>query len=202
MTPAPVTTAAPWWVAPAVIAALVALAGVVASLLVNGRRSRVDRQRQRFSDAFGDVAAYREFPYVVRRRRHDEPEAERARISSELAAVQQRLNHHRATLPVESRRVGAAYAELVDATRRVAGAEIHKAWDLVPITDDAHVHVTIDLSGIDAPQSRYLLEVRDHLALTPAVLRRLVRWCVTAPGARWRRFTDAAPASTTAASPP
>ena len=202
MTPTPAATAAPWWVAPAVIAAIVALAGLVVSLLVNGRRSRVDRQRQAFGDAFGDIAAYREFPFVVRRRRHDEPEAERARISSELGAVQQRLNHHRATLQVENRRVAAAYAALVEVTRQIAGAEIRKAWDVAPITDDTQVHVTIDLSGIDAAEARYLLEVRDHLALTPAVLRRLARWCLAAPARKVALAHRTGTGATTAGSAP
>ncbi|MGH9157034.1 MAG: hypothetical protein ACRD1K_14610 [Acidimicrobiales bacterium] len=47
----------PWWVAPAVIAALIAGVIAVITLMVNGRRARADRQRELFGAAFGDVSS-------------------------------------------------------------------------------------------------------------------------------------------------
>src|SRR5687768_3270196 len=102
-------TAEPWWFARAVVAALVAALVGIITLAVNGRRARNDRQRQLFASAFGDIAAYCEFPYIVRRRRHDAPEEERVRISTELSEIQRRLNHNRAVLQVEAPRVARAY---------------------------------------------------------------------------------------------
>lgn len=173
MNPAP----DPWWVAPAVIAA--AIAGVIAvlTLVANGRRARADRQRELFGMAFGDVSSYCEYPYIVRRRRHDLAEEERIRITTELSEVQRKLNHNRATLQVEAPRVARAYAALVDATRRIAGAAIHDGWNMAPITADSNVHVNdVNLSGIKPYEDAYLTVVADHVALTPWWLRVAARW--------------------------
>lgn len=186
----PAATAAvstPWWFAPAVIAALVAAVATIATLIVNGRRARVDRQRTAFADAFGDIEAYREFAYIVRRRRHDEPEAERSRISAELSAVQQKLNRHRAVLRVDAPRVAVAFAAMLDATRRIAGAAIRDGWNTPPITADRDIHLTLDLSVIEPFQDRYLEAVADHLALAPWWVRASGRWLRRTPGRGWRR---------------
>lgn len=171
------TTSDPWSVAPAVIAAL--MAGVVAAvtLMVNGRRARADRQRELFGIAFGDVSSYCEYPYIVRRRRHDVPEQERIRITTDLSEVQRKLNHNRAILRVEAPRVARAYDVLVDATRHIAGAAIHEGWNLAPITADTGVHMTdVDLTGIVPFEDIYLTAVADHLALTPWWARTVTRW--------------------------
>jgi hypothetical protein len=173
MTPTP----DPWWVAPAIIAAAIAGAIAVVTLLVNGRRARADRQRELFGAAFGDVSSYCEYPYIVRRRRHDEPEQERLRITTELSDVQRKLNHNRAVLRVEAPRVACAYDTLVTETRRIAGTSVHAGWNLAPITTDTGVHVTdVDLTGIKPSEDAYLTAVADHLALTPWWARTAARW--------------------------
>ena len=58
MTPTP----DPWWVAPAIIAALIVGVIALVTLMVNGRRARADRQRELFGTAFGDVSSYCEYP--------------------------------------------------------------------------------------------------------------------------------------------
>lgn len=174
----------PWWIAPAVIAALVAATVGIITLIVHGRRARTDRQREVFASAFGEVSAYREFPYIVWRRRGDEPDAERQRISTELIAVQSRLNQNQALLRVEAPRVARPYAELVAATRRVAGAAISAGWDREPITNDSGIHIAdVDLSGLVAFEDRYLAAAADHLSLAP--------WWVCSTG-RWLRSRLAA----------
>jgi hypothetical protein len=173
MTPTP----DPWWVAPAIIAAVIAAVIAVVTLIVNGRRARADRQRELFGAAFGDVSSYCEYPYIVRRRRHDEPEQERLRITTELSEVQRRLNHNRAVLRVEAPRVARAYDTLVTETRRIAGGSVHAGWNLTPITTDTDVHVTdVDLTGIKPSEDAYLAAVADHLALMPWWTRTAVRW--------------------------
>ena len=168
--------ASPWWVAPAVITGLLTVMLGVLTLYVNGRRARNDRQRQLFAAAMADVNAYCEYPYIVRRRRHHELDAERTRITGDLSGIQQRLNHNQAILLVESPRVAVAYAALVAETRRVAGAAIKEGWNLPPIAGDAQVHVLdVDLSGLEPFQRAYLVASADHLAITPAPIRRLVR---------------------------
>ncbi|WCO67957.1 hypothetical protein PO878_04370 [Iamia majanohamensis] len=173
MTPTP----EPWWVTPAVVAAVIAGVVALVTLIVNGRRARADRQRQLFAAAFGDLSSYCEYPYIVRRRRHDEPEQERLRITTELSEVQQKLNHNRAVLRVEAPRVARAYETLVTETRRIAGASIHAGWDLTPINTDSGVHVTdVDLTDIKPFEDAYLTAVADHLALMPWWARTTVRW--------------------------
>ena len=54
----------------------------------NGERERLTRSRDVFSKAYAAVQGYKEFPYVIVRRRKDTPEEERIRISSELRRVQ------------------------------------------------------------------------------------------------------------------
>jgi hypothetical protein len=191
MTPTP-AAGDPWWLAPAVIGAVVAAIVAAITLIVNGRRARSDRHRELFAAAFADIGRYCEFPYIVRRRRHDVPEEERVRISSELSDVQRKLNHNRAVLRVEGPRVAQAYARLVDATRDVAGGAIRDGWNLAPVTSDAGVHVTdVDLMPIKAYEDAYLAAVADHLALTPWWLRAGCRWLAGRVAIAWRsRRTD------------
>ncbi|MDP9335749.1 MAG: hypothetical protein M3Q30_20920 [Actinomycetota bacterium] len=160
----------------AVVAAIVSAVVALATFALAGRRQRLDRQRQVFADAFATCTEYREFPYIVRRRRADDGHGERARISTELSAVQARMNQYVARLRVEAPRVGAAYRELVAQTRATAGPAIKAGWDLPPASSDADVHVTdVDLSAIDPFDDAYLLAVADHLAISPSWARRVVR---------------------------
>lgn len=182
MTPTPDS----WWVAPAIIAAVIAGVIAVVTLIVNGRRARADRQRELFGAAFGDVSSYCEYPFIVRRRRHDEPEQERLRITTELSEVQRKLNHNRAVLRVEAPRIARAYDTLVTETRRIAGASIHAGWNLAPITADTGVHVTdVDLTGIRPSEDAYLSAVADHLALMPWWARTAARWVGRQVSAVW-----------------
>jgi len=178
----------PWWVAPAVIAAVIAGMVATVTLMVNGRRARADRQRQLFGAAFADITCYCEFPYIVRRRRHDAPEEERVRISTQLSEVQRKLNHNRAVLRVEAPRVARSYGKLVDTTRLVAGAAIREGWNLAPITADTAVHVTdVDLSTIAPFEDAYLEAVADHLALSPWWARSAARRVAARPTFRGRQ---------------
>lgn len=182
------TATGPWWVAPATIAALIAGVVAVVSLLVNGRRARMDRQRQLFGAAFGDITSYCEFPYIVRRRRHDTPEEERVRISTELSEIQRRLNHNKAVLLVEAPRVARAYAALVETTRQIAGRAIRDGWDLSPITVDNNIHVVdVDLTPITPAEQRYLTAVADHLSVAPWWTRAAVRWLKMSVAQTWAR---------------
>ena len=191
MNPAVSTT--PWWVAPAIVAAIITGCIAIVTMIVNGRRSRTDRQRAVFADAHGDLAAYSEYAYIVRRRRHDQPEAERARISTGLSEVQQRLIRHQALLRVEAPRVARRYDALVAETRRVAGGAIKAGWDRPAITSDTEIHVTdVDLTPIKPFEDAYLQVVADRLSLLPWWLLAAVH----APGRIWRRRTST---STTAA---
>lgn len=169
------TTANPW-VGPAIVAAVVSGVVALVTVALAGRRERKDRHRVLLADAFAKCQLYKEYPFIVRRRRSDdEAAADRSRISQELNLVQVALNDYKARLKVETPYIAQAYDALVGATRRVAGAEIHRSWDLPPTAgDDQHI-ADIDLTELGDWESHYLEHVKDHLSLWPYWACRTVR---------------------------
>jgi hypothetical protein len=164
------------WVAPAIVAAVVAAAVSLTTFALTVRRARLDRQRQVFADAFEAVMEYREYPFIVRRRSKDEQAKERARISGELSKGQARLNGFKARLRVEAPEVGKHYATLVAETRRVAGPMITEAWNTEPVEADSQVHNPgWDFSPLDDYDDAYVQVVTDHLGWVYAPLRQKVR---------------------------
>jgi hypothetical protein len=164
------------WIAPTIVLSILALVVSVATFFVAGRRARLDRQRQLFGDAFAAVMAYREYPFIIRRRNPDEVTKERQRISADLSDLQAKLNGFKGMLRVEDPYVGERYVELVDATRRVAGALIKEAWNTDPVGEDHLVHnPSWDFSELDKYDEAYLRAVADHLAWMYTPLRRKVR---------------------------
>lgn len=156
-----------------VIAAAVAAAGSLALWVLNAwftdRRENIARQRDTFSKAFAVSVAYQEFPYVVRRRRHDEPEKERLRISDQLRHLQQELAYYAAWISTESPSVGQKYEDLISAVREVAGGYIRDAWASTAAQTDSEMNITdIDLSGLHGAEVAYITAVRDHLSPLPA----------------------------------
>ena len=175
MIAAPATPeAAAWWVAPGIVAAAIAAAVAIITLAAQTRRSSLDRQRELFADAFADVAAYCEFPYIIRRR-HDDGE-DRLRITNEFSTVQQSIEKHRAILRVESPHVSAAFEALVTATRTIAGGAARDGWEQPVRGANVRPNIEdVDLSGIEPAQDDYLEAVSDHLSTWPAWLRRSAR---------------------------
>lgn len=150
---------------PAIVAALVAAAVSLTTLWWNSRKSRLDRQRQLFADAFYPCIAYREFVYVIRRRRADDVSVERQRITGELSEIQKKLSYFKAILRVEAPRVSDRYDGLVAETKRIAGPQISKAWDDLPAGDDRDVHIEgVDFAELKPFEDAYLQAVADHFA--------------------------------------
>jgi hypothetical protein len=138
------------------------------------RRSREEeraRIRGTFAAAFEAYTAYKEFPYAIRRRRADDPEGERIRLSEALRAVQEKLSYYLAWTQAESAEVGQQYAGLVAEARRVAGRAMHDAWNDPPQATDPEMNIPpeiIDLRELEAAEDQYMQAVRDHLSsLTP-----------------------------------
>lgn len=153
---------APIWES-ALVAALVASAVSLTTLWWNSRQSRLDRQRKLFAEAYAAVAEYREFPFIIRRR--DSTGMDRSTIHRDLSRVQVALHRYEAMLRVEAPTVAAAYARLVAETRRIAGAEISKAWDLPAAADDGDMHVAdVDLSPLDSHESAFLAATRNQFS--------------------------------------
>lgn len=149
------------------------LAGAV-NVWMARRRSREEeraRIRNTFAAAFEAYTAYKEFPYAIRRRRPDDPEAERIRLSEALRAVQEKLSYYLAWTQAESAEVGQQYDRLVAEARRVAGGAMHAAWNDPPRASDPEMNIppeVVDLRQLEAAEAQYMQAVRDHLAsLTP-----------------------------------
>jgi len=149
----------------AVIAAVIA-AGI--SLWLARRRSLEEERshvRTNLAEAFQAYSKYKEFPYAIRRRRHDEPAAERVRLSEAMSGVQARLSYSLAWTAAEAPIVGQKYAALVDELRRVAGRAMHEAWLAPPITIDAGMNIpsaVVDLSSLKPHEDAYLEAVKSY----------------------------------------
>lgn len=151
-------------VGPAVTAAVVSALVSFLALWITGRRDERRRRRELFAEAYATCSAYREFPYVVRRRRHDQPEEERLRISEELRRIQERLSFFLAWTRIEEPDVGKAFDQLVRDLRAVAGSQIADSWNRPAITDDASMNIAdVDLSGLRASDDEYLEALARHV---------------------------------------
>ena len=160
----------------AAITAAVSIGIFVLTHWWSGQRERLTRSREVLSKAYSVVQEYKEFPYVIRRRRTDAPEEERVRISSELRRVQADLAFYSAWLMTESPHVHHSFSELLDQLRHVAGAAMHEAWLEPAAADDSAMNMPdMGLSDLTPYESAYLEEVVDHLSLWPRSLRRKFR---------------------------
>jgi len=153
---------------------LAAMIAAAVNIMLARRKSREEeraRLRDRFAQAYGAYAEYCEFAYAVRRRRRDDPSAERVRISEDLRKVQARLSAHEAWVKLESETVGMAYTKLIQQMRNIAGGAMRQAWIGEPATSDAGVNIlpeTIDLSPLKPYETAYMDAVAAHLrALAP-----------------------------------
>lgn len=161
-----------WWLLTVFVSSAVVAAGISAwaSARLTRRKSREEeraRVRTVFAEAFEAVAAYKEFPYAIRRRAGDEPARERVRLSEELRAIQTRLTYYSAWIHAESTTVGDAYDMLVTELRKVAGQACHDAWEADPITDDKDMNIgpdLVDLSSLKDHEKAYTTAAESYLA--------------------------------------
>ncbi|MET7423621.1 hypothetical protein [Dactylosporangium sp. NPDC005555] len=155
----------------ALFAALLSACVAVWTARRKGREEERARQRDLFAAAFEAYAAYKELPYAIRRRRHDEPAAERIRLSETIREIQGRLSYFLAWTAAESSIVGDTYATLVRELRKTAGGAMRQAWLDAPIQDDHAMNIplaVIDLAALTPLEEAYSQAVRDHLvALSP-----------------------------------
>ena len=166
----------PWPVVGAVIIGAVSFTVFVLTNWWNGERERLTRGREVFSKAYAAVQEYKEFPYVIVRRRKDTPDEERIRISSELRRVQADLAFYSAWLMTESRHVHRSFSELLEQARKVAGTAMHEAWLQPAAAEDSEMNtLKLDMSALASYECAYLEEVVDHLSLWPRWTRRLLR---------------------------
>jgi hypothetical protein len=146
-----------------VIVGVVAATIAVALAVTERRAARIDRKRQLFAEALGDVLKWTEFPYRIRRRA---PGGESAHeIATAMHDLQTRLAHHRSWLRLESPSVSMAFDDLLAQARELAASQIREAWDAEPVLDSAGMNLgdefRVDLTAeIDA----FVAEVRRTLS--------------------------------------
>ena len=160
----------------AIITAGASVAGVIVTLLWNSRAARNERQRDQFSTALSTVLEYWEFAYIVQRREPGDSGSNRARISTDLNRVQRELAHHTAWMSTGPGRIRKAYERLVLEARNVAGSSMHDAWNADPSADDSSMNVEkLNDTSLRQFEAAYVTDVKDHIAITPAIIRRLAR---------------------------
>lgn len=126
---------------PALIAGAVALAVAFLSPAFTAAAERRLRKREALAKAVGALAAYREYPYVIRRRDEDDQAAERRRISTEIMQVQRELTEASIWIGAEAPILYGEYVAAVKDHRRIAGALMNEAWRTPASTDDADMNI-------------------------------------------------------------
>jgi hypothetical protein len=128
----------------AVLAPGIALVLGVITLFISGERAERQRRRELHARALAATIAYAEMPFAIRRRRSEAEHrsSERVRLTTRFSEIQAEISVCVALLEAEGDRpVSAAYRELVQATRDVAGAAARAGWNDEPITRDSDVNM-------------------------------------------------------------
>lgn len=150
----------------AVFAAL--LTGTFNIILARRKSREEERSRVRtvFAEAFAAYAAYKEYPYVIRRRNAEKPGEERVRISEQVRHTQERISYFLAWTQAESKPVGETYAALIRQVRASAGVAMTEAWQASAITEDADMAIPtslVDLGDLRPHEAAYSKAVEKHL---------------------------------------
>lgn len=160
-----------------VVVALIGLSGVLWTLWVNGDRAERQRRRELRARALEAVLAYREMPFMIRRRRSETEErsAERVRLATHFSEVQAELATCENLLVADGPDwLAQEYQELVSITRSTAGRESHEAWKVDPITEDVDMNMP-DLFGRLKPLNDGIDRFREHIAWAGKTRRARVR---------------------------
>jgi hypothetical protein len=174
-------------------AALIAVSGVIVTLLFNAAKSRRDALATLYADALGAVAAYLEGPYRILRK--DGENATRFAITSKLSDVKTSIDHNQALLRLHARDgVADAYDAFVMAAKVEAGKQMQTAWEAPPVTTDEGVNLRVALPRGDSEAARDRL-----LAVMQADLSR--RWYSRSSKERYDEAVQAV-ADATPALPP
>lgn len=123
---------------------LAGLAGVTATLAVNGYRDERQRRRDNHARAIEAVVAYSEMSYRIRRRRNepDQASSERTRLSDAFSEIQAELASCEATIRADpDPHIRVAYERLVTALRQNAGLLVRDAWSMTPVADDGAMNM-------------------------------------------------------------
>ena len=148
----------------AVVAAIISSSISLLLQYSSSYRQDISRRRELYAKALAACAAYREFPFAIRRRRQNDLEGERLRLSEAIRQVQQDLSFYAAWIESESVAVARAYRALLTETRRVAGGYMRDAWNAPAPSTDAEMNIEgISYAEITPLETGYLAAVREHL---------------------------------------
>ena len=174
------TATVPVEITVAAIGAAASVFAAASSVLVTNVKERRNRKRDTYGQAFRAVAMYKEYPYIIRRRRGGDASIaadERARISVELQKVQEDLSYFTGWVGTESPRVASSYRELVRRTREIVGWQMHEAWLAEPNTTDLGMNMQdLGLQDLAPYEERFLSAASNNLVSTPT------RW--------WRQMSN------------
>lgn len=150
----------------AVVAA--AVAATVNVWLARRKSREEDRARVRttLAEAFQAYAAYKEFPYAIRRRRADVPAEERVRLSEALRGVQARLCYYEAWTSAEHESTGIAYKTLVTQVRIIAGGSMREGWTQPALDNDPGMNIgpdVVDLSELNQYEQAFIEAAAAHV---------------------------------------
>lgn len=123
-----------------VLAAALAVVGVVVTIFTTSKRGRREHQRTLYAEALAAIAAYLEGPYRIHRK--DGSPAHRNEISSRLSDVKASIDYSKTLLELHgSRGVVLAFEAYESAAKLDAGQQMHDAWNLPPITADRDMNL-------------------------------------------------------------
>jgi hypothetical protein len=154
-----------------IVAALVSGLVSLGTFWATGVRKEQERRRALYADALAVLVAYREFAYVIRRRRapasgrEEIAGDERIRISEALRGVQKELAYFTAWVRSESvADIPERYEALVNETRKVAGGYMRDAWNSKALDSDSGMNIAdIDFRVLRGLETAYLDAVQKSL---------------------------------------
>jgi hypothetical protein len=184
----PIATIATHWYT--VVPALVALFGVLITLIINGIRTERQPRRDLHARGLAAITAYGEMPYRIRRR---PPGADqRARLSDELSLVKAEVDICQVLLAADGdERLSDAYDRLYAVARRTLGKAAHDAWKAPVIEDDRDMNqgdLYRQLREFNSARNAFTDDLR--AATLPArhrasrAIRRRWKWTTKIPGVR------------------
>lgn len=141
----------------ALLAAFIAVSGVVVGFGVTSAHSRRERRAQTYADAIKAVSEYLEGPYRVARCHNNA--AERSAVSTDISAIQSRIDAHTVLLRLHAPdAVANAYDTYMRAARLEAGRQMTAEWNKSPAKKhrDMNLQQPFDRTASSAERKKVL----------------------------------------------
>ena len=115
-----------------IIAALIAVIGVVFGYLIGQRQTALERKRILCAEAISDALQWLELPYRIRRRTGNADET-LASLAKRINHLRERLQFHEKWLRIEMPKSLTSYKCLVKEVMTAARPAIEEAWNACPV---------------------------------------------------------------------